>query len=171
MEQYVRDVRITQIYEGTNGIQALDLVGRKLGREGGRLLRRFFHPVSDYIEARSGNAELAPFVGPLAKAFSRLQQATGQVAQKGLANPDEAGAAASDYLRLFGFTALAFMWARMAETAQAKIAETGDPDGFYAAKVATARFFMERMLPQTSALFSQVMAGGRSIMALEEAAF
>jgi hypothetical protein len=171
MEQYVRDVRIAQVYEGTNGIQALDLVGRKLGQDGGRLLRRFFHPVSDYLEARSKNADLAPFTGPLAKAFGRLQQATGYVAQKGLSDPDEAGAAASDYLRLFGLTALGYMWAQMAEAAQARIAETGDADGFYAAKIDTARFFMERMLPQTGALFSQIMAGGRSITSFREDAF
>jgi alkylation response protein AidB-like acyl-CoA dehydrogenase len=171
MEQYVRDARITQIYEGTNGIQALDLVGRKMGADGGRPLRRFFHPVAEYIESHAENEDLAAFVGPLAKAFGRLQQATGQVAQKGLANPEETGAAATDYLRLFGLTALAYMWARMAEVARARISEGADGDGFYAAKIATARFYMERVLPQSGALFSQVMAGGGSIMALDEAAF
>ncbi|MEM8570693.1 MAG: acyl-CoA dehydrogenase C-terminal domain-containing protein [Pseudomonadota bacterium] len=171
MEQYVRDVRIAQIYEGTNGIQALDLVGRKMGMNGGRPLRRFFHPVSDYIAAHSVDETMAPFIGPLAKAFGRLQQATGRVAQKGLADPNEAGAAATEYLRLFGFTAMAFMWARMAEIALKKVDDGADGDGFYAAKLATARFFMERMLPQTSSLFAQVMAGGGSIMAMDEAAF
>ncbi|SFD27817.1 acyl-CoA dehydrogenase C-terminal domain-containing protein [Tropicimonas isoalkanivorans] len=170
MEQHVRDTRIAQIYEGTNGVQALDLVGRKLGAHGGRYLRQFFHPVSAYVERHAGNASMAPFVGPLGKAFGRLQQATAQVAQKGLADPDEAGAAATDYLRLFGLTAMAYLWARMAETAMER-AEAGDPDGFYAAKIATARFFMERMLPQSGALFSQVMAGGASMMEFDEAAF
>jgi len=169
MEQYVRDARIAQIYEGTNGVQALDLVGRKLPANAGRALRRFFHPVSAYLETAMDNDDLTPFVMPLAKAFTRLQQATAQVARAGLSNPDEAGAAASDYLRLFGLTALAFLWTRMAETALAKA--DNDPDGFYAAKVATARFFMDRMLPQTGALFSAVMAGGGSMMDFDEAAF
>jgi butyryl-CoA dehydrogenase len=170
MEQYVRDARIAQIYEGTNGIQALDLVGRKLPANAGRLLRRFFHPVSDYIEARSDDRALGEFVQPLGKAFVRLQQATAHVARAGLRNPDEAGAAATDYLRLFGLTALAYLWARMAEVSLAK-SGAGDPDGFYAAKVATARFYMQRLLPQTSGLFSAIMAGGKSIMAFEDAAF
>ncbi|MCB1338774.1 MAG: acyl-CoA dehydrogenase C-terminal domain-containing protein [Maritimibacter sp.] len=171
MEQYVRDARIAQIYEGTNGIQALDLVGRKLGMNGGRALRRFFHPVSDYVTERAEDKDLAPFVGPLAKALGRLQLATAEVARKGMSNPDEAGAAATDYLRLFGLTALAYMWARMAEIAAAKVAAGEDGNGFYAAKLATAHFFMDRVLPQTGALFSQISAGATSMMALDEAAF
>jgi len=171
MEQYVRDCRIAQIYEGTNGIQALDLVGRKLPANAGRNLRRFFHPVSEYIEARVEDETMGEFVQPLAKAFVRLQQATAQVARAGMANPDEAGAAATDYLRLFGLTALAYLWARMAEISLPKAGGPEDTDGFYTAKVNTARFFMERILPQTSALFSQIMAGGKSMMAFDEAAF
>jgi butyryl-CoA dehydrogenase len=170
MEQYVRDCRIAQIYEGTNGIQALDLVGRKLPAHAGRLLRRFFHPVSAFIEAKSKDQAMSEFIEPLDKAFGRLQQATAQVARKGMANPDEAGAAATDYLRLFGLTALAYLWARMAETSLAKVGKD-DFDGFYAAKIGTARFYMQRLLPQTGGLFSVIMAGGKSIMAFEEAAF
>jgi butyryl-CoA dehydrogenase len=170
MEQYVRDCRIAQIYEGTNGIQALDLVGRKLPAHAGRLLRRFFHPVSEYIEARSDDKALGEFVQPLGKAFVRLQQATAHVARAGMRNPEEAGAAATDYLRLFGLTALAYLWARMAEASLSKLGES-DPDGFYAAKVGTARFYMQRLLPQTSGLFSSIMAGGKSLMAFDEAAF
>lgn len=169
MEQYVRDCRISQIYEGTNGIQALDLVGRKLPANAGRSLRRFFHPVSAYIEAKVEDEVMGEFVQPLAKAFVRLQQATAQVARAGMGNPDEAGAAATDYLRLLGLTALAYQWARMAEVSLPHLAD--DPDGFYAAKVGTARFFMERLLPQTSGLFSAIMAGGKSMMAFDEAAF
>jgi hypothetical protein len=101
MEQLVRDARITQIYEGTNGIQALDLVGRKLGTGVGRLARRFFHPVSDYIETASEKPALQEFALPTAKAFAKLQQATAWLAQAGLADPEEAGAAATDFLRLF----------------------------------------------------------------------
>jgi butyryl-CoA dehydrogenase len=169
MEQYVRDCRIAQIYEGTNGIQALDLVGRKLPANAGRNLRRFFHPVSAFIEANVEDGRLGEFVQPLAKAFVRLQQATAQVARAGMANPDEAGAAATDYLRLFGLTALGYLWARMAELSLARLDD--DPDGFHRAKVATARFYVERILPQTNALFAAVMAGGASMMAFDEAAF
>ncbi|ACK50687.1 acyl-CoA dehydrogenase domain protein [Methylocella silvestris BL2] len=170
MEQYARDARIAQIYEGTNGVQALDLVGRKLPAHAGRLLRSFFHPVSAYIEANSGDKQLAEFVQPLGKAFQRLQQATAQVARAGMRDPDEAGAAASEYLRLFGLTALAYLWTRMAEVSFSE-AQKSEDEKFYAAKIATARFYMQRVLPQTSGLFSSIMAGGKTMMAFDEAAF
>lgn len=169
-EQYVRDCRIAQIYEGTNGIQALDLIGRKMPAHTGRYLRRFFHPVGDYIETRLGDPAMTPLVQPLGKAFTRLQQASATLARKGLARPEEAAAAASEYLRLFGLVALGYLWARMAETARAKASE-GDPDGFYRAKTITARFYMDRVLPQTGALFSQIMSGADAILDFEEAAF
>jgi butyryl-CoA dehydrogenase len=169
MEQYVRDCRIAQIYEGTNGIQALDLVGRKLPAHAGRYLRRFFHPVSAYIEANMENEALAEFVQPLAKSFVRLQQATAQVARAGMRNPDEAGAAATDYLRLFGLVALAYLWARTAEISLGK--QEGGEAEFYRAKLGTARFFMERLLPQTGGLLSAILAGSKSMMDFEEAAF
>ncbi|MBT9288583.1 acyl-CoA dehydrogenase C-terminal domain-containing protein [Prosthecodimorpha staleyi] len=169
-EQHVRDARIAQIYEGTNGIQALDLVGRKMPAHAGRYLRRFFHPVADYIDAHAADPELAAFVGPLAKAFGRLQQATATIARRGLSRPEEAGAAASEYLHLFGLTALAYLWARTAEVSLPHLGET-DPDGYYRAKVATARFFMERILPRTGALSAQIMAGARTMMDFEDAAF
>ena len=170
MEQYVRDCRITQIYEGTNGIQALDLVGRKLPAHGGRLLRRFAEPVAGFIAAKSADPELAAFVKPLAESFERLRAATDRIAQAGAADPDEVGAAATDYLRLFGLTALAYMWARAADVALPKSRNGGDPDGFYKAKLGTARFFMERILPQSTGLFGAIMAGGRSMMEFDEAA-
>jgi butyryl-CoA dehydrogenase len=169
MEQYVRDARITQIYEGTNGIQALDLVGRKLSAHMGRYLRRFFHPVSDYIEAKQYNPQLGEFILPLAKAFGRLQRASATIAQSGLSNPEEAGAAASDYLRLFGLTALAYLWTRMAEISMDKL--DGEESRFYQAKVDTARFYMQRLLPQSGALLSSILAGGESIMAFDDDAF
>ena len=169
MEQFVRDARITQIYEGANGIQALDLVGRKLSAHTGRYLRSVFHPISEFIESRKDNAALADFTGPLAKAFARLQQATLYVARAGLSRPDEAGAAATDYLRLFGLTLLAYLWARMAEISLGKANE--DSDGFHRAKVLTARFYMERLLPQTSGLLQAITAGGKTMMGFDEAAF
>ncbi len=167
MEQFIRDCRIAQIYEGANGVQALDLVGRKMPAHAGRYLRSVFHPISEYIETNKNKPELADFIGPLAKAFGRLQQATLHVARVGMARPDEAGAAASDYLRLFGLTTLAYLWARMAEISLPQ----AEGDTFHKAKVLTARFYMERLLPQTGALLSAVTAGGKSMMAFEEAAF
>ena len=169
VEQYVRDARITQIYEGANGIQALDLVGRKLPAHTGRYLRSFFHPVQSWIEEQSVNTELQPFVLPVAKAFGRLQLATGHIAQAGLSNPDEGGAAASEYLRLFGLVALGYLWARMAQISIEK--QGGDDNGFYAAKIITARFFMERVLPQTGALFAAIMSGSNTIMEFPDDTF
>ena len=167
MEQYVRDARIAQIYEGTNGIQALDLVGRKMGAHTGRYLRRFFHPVQAWIDARQDRAELREFVDPLAKVFVRLQQATAEVARRGMGDPFEAGAAATEYLKLFGLTALAHVWARTAEVALPLAAS----DGFYRAKLATARFYMQRVLPQSGALVAGIMAGGATMKQFEDAAF
>jgi alkylation response protein AidB-like acyl-CoA dehydrogenase len=169
MEQLVRDARITQIYEGTNGIQALDLVGRKMPMHTGRLLRRFFHPVDRFITEHKGTAELQEFVLPLEKAFGKLQQATLLVGQRGLADPDEAGAAARDYLKLFALTALAFMWAKLAKGSLAKV--SGENAGFYVGKLATARFFMSRILPQTSSLLTVISAGAEPLMALDAEAF
>jgi len=166
MEQLVRDARIAQLYEGTNGIQALDLVGRKLPRHMGRFLRRFFHPVHAFIEENQAEAELAEFVLPLAKAFGRLQQATAWVAQQGLKDPEEAGAAATDYLRLFALTALAYLWARTAKVVLDK--PEAKREAFHQAKLATARFYMTRVLPQTSSLFAAINAGAKPIMAFEE---
>ena len=177
MEQLVRDARITQIYEGTNGIQALDLVGRKLGAHFGRYLRRFFHPVSEFLEAESGNEALAEYLAPTAKAFERLQRATGWLAQAGMQNPDEAGAAASDYLHLFGYTAFAYLWTRMAKVAQEKLhpkdgqGATGEDKAFYEAKLRTARFYMQRMLPKSGALFATLMAGAKPMMDFPDEAF
>lgn len=171
MEQYVRDARIAQIYEGTNGIQALDLVGRKMPQSFGRLLRRFFHPVQQFIEDHQADAELQEFIFPLAKSFAKLQQSTAMIAQKGLKNPDEAGAASVDYLRQFALVALAFMWCKMVKVAQEKL-ESGEGDKeFYEAKIQTAKFFMARVLPEADARFKMVLAGADTLMAPKEAAF
>jgi butyryl-CoA dehydrogenase len=171
MEQYVRDARIAQIYEGTNGVQALDLIGRKIGAHMGRYLRSFFHPIHDYLQSHGEDEALERYIAPLAKAFVRLQQATGKIAQVGLKKPEEAAAAATDYLRLFGFVALAYQWARMAEIATAKLAENTGEAAFYRAKLATAAFFMEKMLPQSGALFASIMAGGATMIDFPEDAF
>ncbi|WP_448189121.1 acyl-CoA dehydrogenase C-terminal domain-containing protein [Azospirillum sp. sgz301742] len=171
VEQYVRDARITQIYEGTNGIQALDLVGRKMGQDMGRLLRRFFHPVAADIEADMETEELAEFVIPLAKAFAKLQQATAIIAQKGMKDPEEAAAAATDYLRLFGLVALGWMWLKMAKASRAKLAAGEGDAAFFEAKLKTARFYMAKLLPQVNTLFITIMAGAAPLMALDDAAF
>jgi len=167
MEQLVRDARICMIYEGANGIQALDLVGRKLPAHMGRFLRGFFHPVQAFIEQNSAD----PLVLPLAKAFGALQQATAHIATVSLKDPEEAGAAATEYLRLIGLVALGYMWARSAQVAAEKLPAANGDAGFYQAKLVTARFFMDRLLPQTSALWASIRAGKASMMALEEAAF
>jgi alkylation response protein AidB-like acyl-CoA dehydrogenase len=172
VEQYVRDARIAMLYEGTNGIQALDLVGRKLSANFGRYLRRFFHPVSKFIEDNQEDEKLQEFIFPLAKAFSKLQQATAIVAQKGLKNPNEAGAASTDYLRMFALVAIGFMWCRMVKVAQEKLAnDPGGREEFYNSKIHTARFFFERMLPETDSRFKFLSAGAGSLMNLDASGF
>jgi 3-(methylsulfanyl)propanoyl-CoA dehydrogenase len=170
MEQLVRDARVGQIYEGTNGVQALDLAGRKLGQHYGRLLRRVFHPIDRFIADRSDAPVLREFVAPLANAFNRLQRATAWMAEQGARDPVESASAATEYLRLLGLVAVGFMWARMAEAAHAALA-CGSDTRFYATKIATARFFMLRLLPQTSSLFAAIMSGSRPIMDLPEECF
>lgn len=172
MEQFVRDARIAMIYEGANGIQALDLVGRKLPTGIGRLARRFFHPVSSFIEENMMSPEIGKdFVMPLAKAFARLQTATALISERGLKNPDEAGAASWDYLNLFALVSLGFLWAKMALVAKQKLAEGAGDKEFYETKLVTARFFMERMLPDTAAQLAKIQAGSESTMMLKAANF
>ncbi|MBL4744018.1 MAG: acyl-CoA dehydrogenase C-terminal domain-containing protein [Cycloclasticus sp.] len=169
MEQYLRDARICRLYEGTNGIQALDLVGRKLPAHMGKYLRHFFHPLSLFIETHKEDEQLSAFIQPLAKSFSRLQVATLTIAQKGMSNPNEAGAAATDYLKLFGLVAMGYIWSQMAEQI---IHNKGTlSDDFYDAKLKTGQFYMERILPQTGSLLSAIMAGAESTMALKESQF
>ncbi len=169
MEQLVRDARITQIYEGTNGIQALDLVGRKMPVGMGRLARRFFHPVQTYIDKRMANPFTAQAIGPLAKAFGRLQQTTLWLGKVGVSNPEEGAAAATEYLRMFGLVAIGFMWARMAEKAFKLRMAKADP--FYDAKIASAAFYMTKILPETGSLMAAIMAGAGPVMGMKEEAF
>ncbi len=171
MEQLVRDARIAMIYEGTNGIQALDLVGRKLPANMGRSLRRFFHPVAEFIAAQKEHPQLGKLVQGFERAFGALQLATGFIAERGLADAEEAGAAATDYLRLFGLVALGFMWLRMAVIAAEKAPQGGPDAEFYTSKLATARFFVERILPQAGALLFTIKAGKKSLMEMADTAF
>ena len=168
MEQYVRDVRISLIYEGTNGIQALDLVGRKLAVNGGRAVFTFFAELDDFIGENTGNEELAQFIDALSTAKAQLQEATTWLMENGMKNFDNAGAASTDYLQLFGLTAFAYMWAMMAKTALSK---KGDGDPFYDNKLKTARYFFDRVLPETAAHLAKVKAGADAMMALEAEAF
>jgi len=169
MEQFVRDARITMIYEGANGIQALDLVGRKLPKDGGRALQAFFAEVQGYLKTHGDDA-MKPYVGPLGTALGHLQQATMWLMTNAMAKPDNAGAASSDYLQLFGLVALGYMWCRMVEAAQAKLA-AGAASERMNAKLVTGRFFMERMLPETSTHLARIQAGAGSLMELPAEAF
>jgi alkylation response protein AidB-like acyl-CoA dehydrogenase len=172
MEQFVRDARIAMIYEGTNGVQALDLVGRKMPANMGRSLRRFFHPAAAFIDSHGADPKIGALVQAFARNFGALQLATGFIAQKGLSDPEEAGAASSDYLRMFGMVALGFMWLRAAKVAADKLPDaSGEEAAFYRAKLATARFFIERLLPPAGALLYVIKAGKAPVMGLEDAAF
>jgi alkylation response protein AidB-like acyl-CoA dehydrogenase len=168
--QYLRDCRIAMIYEGTNGVQALDLVGRKLPAQGGRAMGSFLAELDAFLAAEKADADLAPFVEGLAGAKGQLQEATFWLMQNGLSNPENAGAASSDYLQLFGLTALSYMWALMAKAAQAKIA-AGDADPFYANKLIVGRYFLDRVLPETGAHLAKLKTGAAPVMALPAEAF
>jgi alkylation response protein AidB-like acyl-CoA dehydrogenase len=168
MEQFVRDARIAMIYEGANGVQAMDLVGRKLPRDGGRALQAFFGEVQSFIK-ENGSDAMKPYVAPLGVALGHLQQATMWLMQNALTKPDNAGAAATDYLNLFGLTAIGYMWCRMAAAAQAKLATGADER--MSAKLITGRFFMERMLPETAAHLARIQSGAASMMELPAEAF
>jgi hypothetical protein len=170
VEQFVRDARIPMIYEGTNGIQALDLVGRKLGRDGGRALMTFMTEIQDYMTQHGADPTLRPHLVALGKAVGDLQQATMWLMQNGIAKPDNAAAGATDYLHLFGLVALGYMWCRIVAAADRKLAAAGDAPRMRA-KIATARFFFERMLPETALRLARITAGGDSVMALPAAAF
>ena len=170
MEQFVRDARISMIYEGANGVQALDLVGRKLPRDGGRAIMAFFAEVGAFVKENSGNEAMKPYVGPLSTALGHLQQATGWLMQNALAKPDNAGAAATDYMELFGLVTFAYMWARMAKVANEKIAASGATP-YLKTKLVTGKFFMERILPETSANLARLQSGSDTTMELAAEAF
>ena len=170
MEQFVRDSRIAMIYEGANGIQALDLVGRKLPRDGGRATMAFFGEVGAFAKEHGADEAMKPFITPLSTALGHLQQATGWLMQNALAKPDNAGAAATDYMKLFGLVALAYMWAKMAKVAQDKIA-AGGASQYLSTKLVTGRFFMEKLLPETAVHLARVQSGSATTMELAAEAF
>jgi hypothetical protein len=169
MEQFVRDARIAMLYEGANGIQALDLVGRKLAQDDGRALRAFMAEVADFIR-RHGEAAMQPYVGPLASALGDLQQATAWLMRHAVASPDDAAAGATDYLQLMGLVALGYMWCRIVEAALARLAVDPAAEPMRH-KLTTGRFFVERMLPETALHLARIRLGAANLMELPAAAF
>ena len=172
MSQFVRDARIAMIYEGANGIQALDLVGRKLAMNGGRALQAFFKDVGAFCEANRADERLAPFTKALKKGLNDLQAATVWLMQNGPKHPDNAGAASTDYMHLFGLVALGYMWGLMVKAAGERLDEGGASNvPFYEAKLATGRFYMERLMPETATRLARIASGADSLMALPAEAF
>ncbi|EKF20092.1 acyl-CoA dehydrogenase C-terminal domain-containing protein [Nitratireductor pacificus] len=172
MSQFVRDARIAMIYEGANGIQALDLVGRKLPANGGRAAQAFFRDVAEFCEAHRADEQMAPYTKALKKGLNDLQAASLWLMQNAVQKPDNAGAASYDYMHLFGLVALGLMWGRMIKAAQDRLA--GDADGdasFLEAKIVTGRYFMERIMPETVAHLARISTGADTMMALPAEAF
>ncbi|WP_019959880.1 acyl-CoA dehydrogenase C-terminal domain-containing protein [Woodsholea maritima] len=170
LSQLLRDARITLIYEGTNGVQALDLVGRKLAMRGMRPYTTFMAELDGYIAEHASDEAMKPFIDGLAGVKEKLKSATDWMVEKGLENFDNAGAGSHDYLHLFGLTCFAYMWARMAKASLIKLAE-GSQDPHYSAKIKTATYFVERWLPEADAHLNKIRAGATSMMALEVEAF
>lgn len=168
MEQYVRDARINMIYEGTNSVQALDLLGRKVLGDMGRKLMKFGKLIADFIEQQAGVAKMQAFTEPLSALLGEVQALTLEIGQKAMKNPDEAGAAATPYLRIIGHLTFAWLWARMARVA---LDHDGEADPFYRAKLQTARFFFDKLLPETRFQIQAARTGAASLMAMDVEAF
>jgi len=166
MEQYVRDARINMIYEGTNTIQSLDLLGRKVLGNQGASLKKFGAHITALVMAEQGNEDMAEFINPLAKLGQQMTQFTGEIGYKAMQNADEVGAAAVDYLRVAGHLVFGYFWARMAQVALQKIAE-GNRDPFYQAKLQTARFYFAKLFPETASLMLTARAGAGVLMETE----
>ncbi|MGJ8564355.1 MAG: acyl-CoA dehydrogenase C-terminal domain-containing protein [Alphaproteobacteria bacterium] len=165
MSQFVRDARIAQIYEGTNGVQALDLVGRKLARHGGRALMAISSEIDAFVKDNEGETSIAPFIEGLKHGKDTLTKGTMWIMQNGMSNPDNAGAGSVDYMHMLGLAMHAYMWAKMAKVAQAKI-DAGNDDPFYADKITTGKYFLARLLPQIDAHLAKLQSGAEPVMAL-----
>jgi alkylation response protein AidB-like acyl-CoA dehydrogenase len=170
MEQFVRDARIAMIYEGANGVQALDLVARKLPKDGGRALMAFLGEVSQFLAAEKSDAALTPYLGGLQAAIGHLQQASLWLSRNGVVDPNNAGAASTDYMHLIGLTALGYMWARVVKVVLARQARA-ESNPALDAKLVLAKFFSERMLPETAAHLARLSSGASTLMALPVEAF
>ncbi len=172
MSQYVRDARIAMIYEGANGIQALDLVGRKLGLNGGRAVMALFKEIGDFCEEHRSDEKMTFFTKNLKKGLNDVQAATMWFMQHAMAKPDNAGAGSTDYMHLFGLVILGYMWARMAKAAEDGLA-LGDTsrESYLRNKLVTARFFMERIMPETALRKARIETGAETMMTLAAEAF
>jgi alkylation response protein AidB-like acyl-CoA dehydrogenase len=168
MEQFVRDARINMIYEGTNTIQALDLLGRKVLGDNGARLKKFGRLIAQFIEEEGTNEAMQEFVNPLADLGDKVTKLTTELGMKAMGNPDEVGAAAVDYLRVCGHLVFGYFWARMAKVALDK---QNDGDPFYTAKLATARFYFAKLLPETAGLIRTARSGAAPLMAMDQALF
>jgi len=171
LEQFVRDARITQIYEGTNGIQAMDLVGRKLPKDGGRAVRAFFELVGRDIAEAKANGDPSGVAAALEPALHDLQGATVWLAHNGMADPDNAGAGAYPYMDLMGLVSLGWMWLKMADASRRALADSSDDRPFHEAKLVTARFYAQRELPMSSALRKKIEAGAETLMKIPAEVF
>jgi alkylation response protein AidB-like acyl-CoA dehydrogenase len=171
MDQFVRDARIAMIYEGANGVQAMDLVGRKLAANMGRAIQAFFKLVDDECAAAKADGELAEIAGKLEKANGELKAATMWFMQNAMTNPNNAGAGAHAYMHITGIVALGLMWLRMAKVASAALAGGTEDTAFYEAKLVTARYFAERFTPDAGALRRKIEGGAEAMMALPVDAF
>jgi len=168
MEQFVRDARINMIYEGTNTVQSLDLLGRKVLGNNGATLRKFGKLIGKLVEEEGGNEKMSEFITPIATLGEQMTKFTTEIAMKGMQNPDEVGAAAVDYLRVAGHLVFGYFWARMAQVALREIA-AGNVDPFYLAKVQTARFYFAKLFPETATLMRTARAGSAVLMDTNEA--
>jgi alkylation response protein AidB-like acyl-CoA dehydrogenase len=168
MEQFVRDARINMIYEGTNTVQSLDLLGRKVLGDNGKKLKAFGKRIAAFVEEEGVNENMQEFVNPLADLGDKVTKLTTELGMKAFGNADEVGAAAVDYLRVIGHLCFAYFFARMAKIALEK---QGSGDPFYTAKLATARFYFAKLLPETASLIRSARAGVAPLMAMEEALF
>jgi acyl-CoA dehydrogenase len=172
MSQFVRDARITMIYEGANGIQALDLVGRKLALNGGRAVQTFFKTVGDFCEDHRADETMTPYTKALKKGLNDLQAATLWLMQNAMQKPDNAGAASYDYMHLFGLVAMGYMWGRMVKSAQDGLAgEAANDAAFLEQKLVLGRFFMERIMPETAAHLARISSGADAMMSMPAEAF
>jgi acyl-CoA dehydrogenase len=171
MSQYVRDARIAMLYEGANGVQAMDLVGRKLAANGGRAVMAVFKEIGDFCEENRGDERLAPFTKAIKKGLNDLQASTMWFMSNAMAKPDNAGAGATDYMHLFGLVILGFMWGKSAKAALEKLDAGDSRTDFLNNKLITARFFMERLMPETALRKARIETGSDSVMALDAAAF
>ena len=166
MSQFARDARIAMIYEGANGVQALDLVGRKLAQDGGKHVMAFFGLVKDFLKENEGDARLEGFLGPLKAASKDLQAAAMYFMERGMKSPNDALAGSSDFMHLFGHTCLGLIWARMAKAAYTALDAGASDRDFYESKIATGRYYMARQLPATAMHLARIQSGADTVMAL-----